>query len=106
MKYRHEERAGFLIEQVCRREEGIMCAEHAVTKVSRDMKRYARKIADIKNKMDRASDLDYARRKGHAEGLQEGLEKEQKVRAEERQRFLELLNQGLTVEEIKQRLQV
>ena len=112
MRYRHEESAGVLIGQLCRKEEGIMRAEQAVTRVSRDMERYARKIAAIKNRMDRASDIDYARRTGHAEGraegraegLQEGLEKEQKAREEERQRFLDMLNQGLTVEEIKQRL--
>ena len=72
MRYRHEKRAGALIEQLCRKEEGIMRAEQAVTKVSRDMRRYARKMAEIKNRMDRASDLDYAKREGRAEGLAEG----------------------------------
>jgi len=93
MRYRHEKRAGVLIEQLCRKEEGIMRAEQEVTKVIRDMEKYARKIARIKNRMDRASDLDYAKR----EGIQEGTEKE-------RQRLLEMLDQGLSVEEIKQRL--
>ena len=108
MGYRHEERAGDLIEQLCRKEDGIMRAEKEVTKVIRDMEKYARKIAAIKNRMDRASDIDYARRmglaEGHAEGLQEGLEKMQKAREEERKRLLDLLDQGLTIEEIKRRL--
>ena len=37
------------------------------------------------------------RQEGHEEGLKEGME-------EERKYFLELLNQGLTIEEIKERL--
>jgi predicted transposase YdaD len=39
-----------------------------------------------------------AKRKGHAEGMAEG-------RDEERRRLLEMLNLGLSVEEIKQRLE-
>jgi predicted transposase/invertase (TIGR01784 family) len=54
MKYRHEERAEALIEQLCLKEEGIMKAERAVTKVSRDYLRFAREMAEIKNSMDRA----------------------------------------------------
>jgi len=42
---------------------------------------------------DYASSMNYARDEGLAEG-----------RAEERRRLLELLNQGLSLEEIKQRL--
>ena len=93
LKYRHEKRAASLIAQLCEKEEGIMQAEQTVKKVSRDYIKYVRKMADIKNRIDRASALDYARE----EGLREGEKKE-------RQRFIELLDQGLSVEEIKRRL--
>ena len=66
-----------------------MRAEKEVTKISRNYLRYLRKMGEIKNSMDRASDLDYAR---------------EEVRTEERQRFLEMLDQGLSAEEIRQRL--
>ena len=89
MKYRHEEKAGVLIEQLCRKEEGIMRAEQAVTRVSRDMKRYARKMAEIKNSMDRAQMLLEAQEKGHAEG---------------QKKVIDLLEQGLSLDEVKKRL--
>jgi predicted transposase YdaD len=41
--------------------------------------------------------LEVAREEGREDGLEEG-------RKENRQYFLELINQGLTIEEIKQRL--
>jgi len=105
MRYRHEERAGALIERLCREEEGIMRAEKAVNKVSRDYIRYARKMAEIKNSMDRAQALFVAQEEGHAKGLVEGrAEGLEKGIAEERRRVLEMLDQGLSVEEIKQNL--
>jgi len=47
---------------------------------------------------DYNSSINYAREKGHAEGITEG-------RNEERLRLLEMLDLGLPVEEIKRRLQ-
>jgi len=41
--------------------------------------------------------LEVAREEGHGDGLEEGFEKS-------RQYFLEMINQGLSIEEIKQRL--
>jgi predicted transposase/invertase (TIGR01784 family) len=75
MKYRHEKRAETLIEQLCRKEEGIMKAEQAVTKVSRDYRRFALKMAEIKNSMDRAEARLVAVEKAEAKGLAEGMEK-------------------------------
>jgi predicted transposase/invertase (TIGR01784 family) len=75
MKYRHEKRAEALIGELCRKEAGIMKAEQAVTKVSRDYIKYARKMAEIKNSMDRAERQLALQKKAEAEGLQEGLEK-------------------------------
>ena len=71
MRYRHEERAGALIEQLCREEKGIMCAEQAVTKVSREYRRFARKMAEIKNRMDRDSRLYVAREEAEKKGRSE-----------------------------------
>ena len=76
MKYRHEEWAGALIEELCRTEAGIMRAEQAVTKISRDYIRYAKKMAEIKNSMDRAEELLYAREEGEKIGMEKGHEDE------------------------------
>ena len=72
MKYRHEKWAALLIEELCRKEEGIMKAEKAVKKISRDYRKFARNMAIMKNSMDRASDIYNARLEGKAEGLAEG----------------------------------
>ena len=49
--------------------------------------------------------VEFAREEGREEGLEEGLEKgREETRKEDRKYFLELLNQGLTIEEIKERL--
>jgi predicted transposase/invertase (TIGR01784 family) len=85
MKYRHEEQAGKLIDDLCCKEEGIMRAEKAVNGISRDYMKAAREMAIIKNRLDRgqaqlrAEEEAQARghakghAKGHAEGRAEGL---------------------------------
>ena len=87
MKYRHEERATPLIQELCRKEEGIMRAEKVVTKVDRDLIKYGRWMAEGKNKVDRmfayqralkeAKEAVYkeASAAGHAKGHAEGLVK-------------------------------
>jgi predicted transposase/invertase (TIGR01784 family) len=85
MKYRHEQRAVELIKELCREEAGIMSAEKVVSKISRDERRYARYVAEMKNEID----LMFAEERG---------------RNEERQNLLDMLEQGLSVEEIKRRL--
>ncbi|MCL1812661.1 MAG: Rpn family recombination-promoting nuclease/putative transposase [Treponema sp.] len=72
MRYRHDERAKSLIKKLCREDTGIMHAEKTLTKVSRDYKKYARKMAILKNSMDRASDIYNARLEGKEEGLIQG----------------------------------
>jgi flagellar biosynthesis/type III secretory pathway protein FliH len=72
MKYRHEEQAGRLIEDLCRKEEGIMRAEKTVNGISRDYLKAAREMAITKNRLDRGQAEYNARQKGHAEGLAEG----------------------------------
>ncbi|MDR2923393.1 MAG: Rpn family recombination-promoting nuclease/putative transposase [Treponema sp.] len=73
IKYRHEERAAELIDELCRKEAGIMRAEQAVTKVSRDYIRFAKKLAGIKNSMDRAQRLYEAEQEGMARGMEKGI---------------------------------
>jgi predicted transposase/invertase (TIGR01784 family) len=75
MKYRHEPRAGELIEELCRKEAGIMRAEKVVSKISRDEKRYARYVAEMKNNID----LMFAEERGRKEGIQEIARKMKKM---------------------------
>jgi predicted transposase/invertase (TIGR01784 family) len=79
MRYRHEARAAKLIEKLYGEEEGIMRAEKAIKAIDRDYWRAARKMAEIKDSMDRAQ-LKYdarqeGRNEGRAEGRAEGMEK-------------------------------
>ena len=76
MRYRHEVWAATIIEELCRKEEGIMRAEKIVTKVSRDYKKFARNMAIMKNSRDRASDIYNARLEGITEGEAKGKEAE------------------------------
>ena len=52
-----------------------MNAEKAVRRVNRDYERYARKMAIIKNSMDRASEIYDARLEGLEAGKAEGIAK-------------------------------
>jgi predicted transposase/invertase (TIGR01784 family) len=89
MRYRHEDRAARLIEQLYCKEEGIMWAERAATKIDRDFDKALRKMNEIKDSMDlaqlkydarqaglqegRAEGRTEGRAEGRAEGLQEGI---------------------------------
>ena len=72
MKYRHEERAAQLVEKLYRQEEGIMRAEKAVNRVDRDYEKFARKMAEMKNSMDRAQRVYDLKKEAREEGLAEG----------------------------------
>jgi len=61
MKYRHEELVEPLIEELCRKEEGIMHAEKALSKVDRNYAKYAREMSIIKGRMERAAAIHNAR---------------------------------------------
>ena len=52
-----------------------MRAEKAVTKVSRDYRRFAIKLAEMKNSIERSQMLLRAQEKGKEEGLEQGIEK-------------------------------
>jgi len=72
MKYREEELAGPLIEELRQKEEGIMHAEKALTKIDRDYVKYIRNMNILKNKMDRAQRIYNLQKEARAEGLAEG----------------------------------
>ncbi|GHV96628.1 hypothetical protein AGMMS50293_29480 [Spirochaetia bacterium] len=72
MKYRHEAKAQGLIAELCR-EEGIMQAERALTKVSRDYEKWARTLYREKAEMDYRSGMYTARKEGIAEGKVVGI---------------------------------
>ena len=90
------------INDILQKEAEIGMAGETLMEITQEDREWARQLSEEKYILDRQNELVHAKR----EGLQEGFEKEQKVLAEERLRFLEMLNQGLSVEEIKQRLQV
>ncbi|GHV66209.1 hypothetical protein AGMMS49928_00330 [Spirochaetia bacterium] len=74
MKYRHEAEAQGLIAELCR-EEGIMRAERALTKVSRDYEKWAHTLYREKAEMDYRSGMHIARREGKIAGIAEGSAK-------------------------------
>jgi len=74
LKYRHDQQAKQIIEELCIKEEGIMHAEKQVSKISRSYLKYLKEMDDIKDEWDRQDRQEAARRKGHAEGHAEGLE--------------------------------
>jgi len=108
-KYRHEKWARSLIKNLCIEEEGIMCAEKSTYKMSRSYRKFANNLSKMKYELDHQFDIEDAREEaktvGIAEGRAEGIIA---GRAEgvqdERKRILDLLDQGLTVEELKKRL--
>jgi len=72
MKYRHEELAEPLIKELCRKEEGIMHAEKALSKIDRNYAKAIREMNIRKNEIDRYYAIRNAQREARAEGLAEG----------------------------------
>jgi len=72
MKYRHEDRAEKLIEELSLKEEGIMRAERAAAKIDRDYEKFARRMAEEKNRLDIALRREAIRRAGLTEGMEKG----------------------------------
>jgi hypothetical protein len=103
MKYRHEDWAEKLIEELTRKEEGIMRAERAVAKIDRDYWKAIDKMNELKNRMDRAQ-LEYdARQEGLTEGRAEGrVEGRAEGKREERENIITLLKSGKSAAEIIQ----
>ena len=78
------------INEILKREEEIAMAGETLMTISRDERERARLLSEEKYYLDRQNELVHAKREGLADG---------------RKQVLELLDQGLSVEEIKQRLQ-
>jgi len=71
MKYRHEDWAGKLIEELSRKEEGIMRAEMVAERIDRDYEKFARRLAEEKNRLDIALRREAIRRASLAEGMEQ-----------------------------------
>jgi predicted transposase/invertase (TIGR01784 family) len=91
IKYRHEESAGTLINQLCHKEVGIMHAERAVRKANRDYRRYIENMNIIRNDWDREQLKDEAEERGVQRGEQKGREEIAR----------KLMEMGLSTEQIK-----
>ena len=90
MKYRHEERAGKLMEKLSQ-EEGIMSAERVLERVNRDYEKWARQLFREKAEMDYYAGIASARLEGRAEGETQGYERArgeyEEIRWRERQEY-------------------
>jgi predicted transposase/invertase (TIGR01784 family) len=83
--------------EITKREEGIAMALDTLVNITQDEIEYERMSNLIKSQLDYQSGMVEAKREGRAEGLVEGRQKE-------RQYFLDMLDRGLSVEEIKRQL--
>ena len=86
------------INEILNCDRGIALANEALYRVSRDEIERARIMREEKTELDYISYMTYEREEGRNEGRDEG-------RKIEREYVMELLNQGLSNEEIKQRLE-
>jgi len=75
-KYRHEDWAEKLIEELSRKEEGIMRAERVAAKIDRDYEKFARRLAEEKNRLDIALRREAIKQQYRAEFLAEGRAEE------------------------------
>jgi predicted transposase/invertase (TIGR01784 family) len=82
---------------ITNREEGIAMAVKTMTGFTQSELEYMRETARLKSELDYQSLMTNAKRKGLKEGLKEGIK-------EGRKEVLELFEQGLSVDEIKERL--
>jgi predicted transposase/invertase (TIGR01784 family) len=105
LRYKHEEKMAPLIQELCRQEEGIMYAEKKLKKMDRSYVQWSRSFSRLMGRIDYDSGLDAARQDGKAEGIIEGkAEAKAEAEAAAEQKLLNLINQGLSIEEIKNRL--
>ena len=95
-----EEKRG-KINELLEKEDEIAMAGETLMHISQDEIEFARLTSELKYELDNQSHRVNARREGLAEGRAEGRAEGQK---EAKKHFMELLNQGLSIEEIKQRL--
>jgi predicted transposase/invertase (TIGR01784 family) len=75
LKYRHEAEASELIDELCRKERGIMSVETVLRRVSGEEEQWARQLFREKAEMDYRSGMGIARDEGREEGEASGLVK-------------------------------
>jgi len=111
MKYRHENWAGKLIEELSLKEEGIMRAEMVAERIDRDYEKFARRLAEEKNRLDIALRREAIRQASLAEGRAEGREEGHTEKALEIARKMKNVGRplseimeftGLTIEQINE----
>jgi predicted transposase/invertase (TIGR01784 family) len=103
LKYKVETNAAGLISELCKQEEGIMRADRALKKISRDEEQWARTLFREKAAMDYRSGMSSARRVG----LEEGEAKErEKAHQKDLQSARKLKARGFSDEEIADILQI
>jgi predicted transposase/invertase (TIGR01784 family) len=95
----HEKRTKII--DITNREESIALAVKTMNGFTQSEIEYMRETARIKSELDYQSLMTNAKRKGLKEGLEQGLEQGLK---EGHKEVFELLEQGLSVDEIKERL--
>jgi predicted transposase/invertase (TIGR01784 family) len=107
LRYKVNERAVPLIEELCRQEEGIMRADQALKKISRDEEQWARALFREKAAMDYRFELYSSRENGLTEGIALGkAEEREKACQKELEAARKLKARGLSNEDISCILQI
>jgi predicted transposase/invertase (TIGR01784 family) len=75
LKYKKNEAMSGIIEELCRKEEGIMHAERALTRINRSEKQWARALSREMSEMDYNSRMAHAEETGMERGIEKGIEK-------------------------------
>jgi predicted transposase/invertase (TIGR01784 family) len=74
-RYKHNEKMEPLIQELCKQEEGIMRADRALSKISRDQEKWARALFREKAAMDYSSGMYAAEERGKAIGDMGGYQR-------------------------------
>jgi len=100
----NEEKRAKIIE-IINREEGIAMTVSALGSITQNEVEFFRNLSLLKAELDYQSGMTNAKREGLAKGLKKGLKKgREEGREIEREEILKLFEQGLSVDEIKERL--
>jgi predicted transposase/invertase (TIGR01784 family) len=99
-----EEKRAKIIE-IINNEEGIAMAAETLGNFTQNEVEYIRQLYKLKRELDYQSGMAWEREEAREEGRAEGLEKGREEGLEEgREEILKLFEQGLSIEEIKERL--
>ena len=104
-RYLTDKNKRHIMNEIVKREDGISMASEVVMSISKDLEERLRLMSEEKAQMDYQHYMVSAMRKGRQEGLQEGLREGMRAGEKRREQYvLNLINQGLSAEEIKQHL--